>query len=167
MGVGPAVAAIGAHRRRVEVRVPLLDHQLLEWVLRLPWAMRFRHGRGKHLLRRVAARYLPASIVKPRKQGFTVPVGRWLRDGLGDLARALFASEAFAARGIVRQDKALQLLAMHRSGRYELGHRIWSLVVLETWCRVWLASQSHDQSLRALVGESGPVRGYRWHGFES
>src|SRR5207249_9737258 len=60
----------------LEVRVPLLDHHLLEWVLRLPWAMRFQRGRGKHLLRRVAARYLPASIVKPRKQGFTVPVGR-------------------------------------------------------------------------------------------
>src|SRR5207244_817134 len=71
----------------LEVRVPLLDNQLLEWVLRLPWAMRFRRGRGKHLLRRVAARYLPASIVKPRKQGFTVPVGRWPHGGLGRLGR--------------------------------------------------------------------------------
>jgi len=138
----------------LEVRVPLLDHHLLEWVLRLPWAMRFQRGRGKHLLRRVAARYLPASIVKPRKQGFTVPVGRWLHGALGDLARALFASEAFAARGIVRQDRALQLLAMHRSGRFDLGHRIWSLVVLETWCRVWLDGQSHTQSLRAMVEAS-------------
>jgi asparagine synthase (glutamine-hydrolysing) len=125
----------------LEVRVPLLDHHLLEWVLRLPWAMRFRRGRGKHLLRRVAARYLPAPILKPRKQGFTVPVGRWLRGELGDVARALFASEAFASRGIVRQDKALDLLAMHRSGRFDLGHRIWSLVVLEMWCRVWLDGQ--------------------------
>ena len=139
----------------LEVRVPLLDHHLLEWVLRLPWAMRFRRGRGKYLLRRVAARYLPAPILKPRKQGFTVPVGRWLHGELGDLARALFASKAFGGRGIIRQDKALQLLAMHRSGRYELGHRIWSLVVLETWCRVWLDGQSHAQSLRALLAECG------------
>jgi len=137
----------------LEVRVPLLDHQLLEWVLRLPWAMRFRRGRGKYLLRRVAARYLPAPILKPRKQGFTVPVGRWLHGELGDLARALFASKAFGGRGIIRQDKALQLLAMHRSGRYELGHRIWSLVVLETWCRVWLDGQGHAQSLRAMLAE--------------
>ncbi len=139
----------------LEVRVPLLDHQLLEWVLRLPWAMRFRRGRGKYLLRRVAARYLPAANLKPRKQGFTVPVGRWLHGELGDLARALFASRGFAARGIIRQDKALQLLAMHRSGRYELGHRIWSLVILETWCRVWLDGQSPAQSLRALLAECG------------
>jgi len=119
--------------------------------------MRFRRGRGKYLLRRVAARYLPAATVKPRKQGFTVPVGRWLHGELGDLARALFASRGFAARGIIRQDKALELLAMHRSGRYELGHRIWSLVILETWCRVWLDGQSPTQSLRALLAECGEV----------
>jgi asparagine synthase (glutamine-hydrolysing) len=135
----------------LEVRVPLLDHRLVEWVLRLPWAMRFRRGRGKYLLRRVAARYLPTPILRPRKQGFTVPVGRWLRGELGDLARATFASESFAARGIVRPDRALQLLAMHRSGRYELGHRIWSLVVLEAWCRLWLDGRSHTQGLRAMI----------------
>jgi len=141
----------------LEVRVPLLDHRLLEWVLRLPWAMRFRHGRGKYLLRRVAARYLPAAILKPRKQGFTVPVGGWLHGELGDLVRDLFASPTFAGRGIVRQDRALELLTMHRSGRYELGHRIWSLVILETWFRIWLDGQSHAQSLRAMLAECGFV----------
>jgi asparagine synthase (glutamine-hydrolysing) len=141
----------------LEVRVPLLDHRLLEWILRLPWGMRFRHGRGKYLLRRVAARYLPAAILKPRKQGFTVPVGEWLHGELGDLVRDLFASPAFAGRGIVRQDRALELLAMHRSGRYELGHRIWSLVILETWFRIWLDGQSPAQSLRGLLAESREV----------
>ncbi len=139
----------------LEVRVPLLDHRLLEWVLRLPVDLRFRGGRGKYLLRRVAARYLPAAIVKPRKQGFTVPVGRWLYGELGDLVRAMFSSKEFAARGIIRPDRALQLLDMHRSGQYELGHRIWSLVVLETWCRIRLDGQSHAQSLRAMLAEGG------------
>lgn len=141
----------------LEVRVPLLDHRLLEWVLHLPVDVRFRGGRGKYLLRRVAARYLPAAILKPRKQGFTVPVGRWLHGELGDLVRDLFASPAFAGRGIVRQDRALELLAMHRSGRYELGHRIWSLVILETWFRIWLDGQSPAQSLRGLLVESREV----------
>ena len=139
----------------LEVRVPLLDHRLLEWVLHLPVDLRFRGGRGKYLLRRVAARYLPAAIVKPRKQGFTVPVGRWLHGELGDLVRAMFGSKEFAARGIIRPDRALKLLDMHRSGRYELGHRIWSLVVLETWCRIRLDGQSHTQSLRAMLAEGG------------
>ena len=137
----------------LEVRVPLLDHQLLEWVFQLPWDMRFRRGRGKYLLRRVAARYLPARILEPRKQGFTIPIGRWLRGNLGSLVKALFSSKAFATRGVICQSRALQLLTMHQSGQYELGHRIWSLVILETWCRVWLDGQSHVQSLRDIIGE--------------
>jgi asparagine synthase (glutamine-hydrolysing) len=103
----------------------------------------------------VAARYLPAAILKPRKQGFTVPVGRWLHGELGDLVGAMLASKEFAARGLIRPDRALQLLDMHRSGQYELGHRIWSLVVLETWCRIRLDGQSHTQSLRAMLAECG------------
>jgi len=122
----------------LEVRVPLLDHKLLEWELALPVKMRFRHGRGKYLLRRVAERYLPDEILKPRKQGFTIPIGAWLRGSTGDEVRRLFSSPGFAERGIIRPERALQLLDMHKSGRFELGHRIWSLVVLEQWFRVWM-----------------------------
>lgn len=141
----------------LEVRVPLLDHRLLEWVLRLPVHLRFRRGYGKYLLRRVAARYLPASILKPRKQGFTVPVGRWLHGPLGERVRKLLASERFASRGLIRQDRALHLMDMHRSGRVDLGHRIWSLVMLEVWCRIWLDGQGYRQSLRAMLEESGDL----------
>lgn len=122
----------------LEVRVPLLDHRLLEWILRLPLEMRFRHGRGKHLLRRVAQRYLPQEILQPRKQGFTIPIDRWLHGELGDKVGRVFASPEFAARGIIRPERAMQLLQMHRSGRFNLGHRIWSIVVLELWFRVWM-----------------------------
>lgn len=122
----------------LEVRVPLLDHRLLEWVLRLPFHMRFRQGRGKYLLRKVASRYLPPSILKPRKQGFTIPVGRWLHGELGNSVQALFTSRAFVERGIILPQRALALLAMHRSGRFDLGHRIWSLVILELWAQIWL-----------------------------
>jgi len=122
----------------LEVRVPLLDHRLLEWVLRLPVNIRFRHGHGKYLLRKVATRYLPVEILKPRKQGFTIPMGKWLLEGAGEFMREIFLSESFASRGAIQPKKALQLLTMHLGGRYELGHRIWSLVVLEMWFRGWM-----------------------------
>jgi asparagine synthase (glutamine-hydrolysing) len=137
----------------LEVRVPLLDHRLLEWLFRLPFDMRFRRGCGKYLLRKVAARYLPPSILKPRKQGFTIPVGAWLRGPLGTTAEALFSSEAFAARRIVSPEKALLLLEMHRRGNHELGHRIWSLIVLEVWARIWLDGQSYNFSLEQMARE--------------
>jgi len=122
----------------LEVRVPLLDHHLLEWLLRLPFSMRYRRGHGKYLLRKVAARYLPPPILKPRKQGFTVPIGRWLHSELGESVARVFSSQSFRARRIIRPDAALALLAMHRSKRFDLGHRIWSLLMLEVWSRVWM-----------------------------
>jgi len=131
----------------LEVRVPLLDHQLLEWVLRLPLSLRYRRGRGKYLLRKVAARYLPHTILKPRKQGFTVPVDRWLHGELGDMVAALFSSKTFEQRGIIRPQAALALLSMHRSKRYDLSHRIWSLAIFEVWARVWLDGQDTFQPL--------------------
>jgi asparagine synthase (glutamine-hydrolysing) len=137
----------------LEVRVPLLDHQLLEWLFRLPFAMRFRRGHGKYLLRKVAERYLPSSILEPRKQGFTIPMAAWLCGPVGDTAAILFSSKAFAKRGIVRPERALSLLDMHRRGNYDLGHRIWSLIVMEVWARIWLEGRSPHLSLRQIVEE--------------
>jgi asparagine synthase (glutamine-hydrolysing) len=134
----------------LEVRVPFLDHHLVEWVLRLPFSMRFRRAHGKYLLRKLAARYLPPIILKPRKQGFTVPMGRWLHGDLGAMVAELFSSKTFKQRGIIRPEAALALLTMHRSKRYELGHRIWSLVILEIWARVWLDGQKADSSFAEL-----------------
>jgi len=122
----------------LEVRVPLLDHSLLEWEMALPLDMRFRHGQGKYLLRNVAKRYLPDRILAPRKQGFTIPIGDWLRGDLGKWAEGLFLSDSFEQRGIFKQENVLDLLRLHQSGKLELGHRIWSLVVLEIWFREWM-----------------------------
>ena len=122
----------------LEVRVPLLDHQLLEWEMRLPLNMRFKNGHGKYLLRKVAARYLPAEILAPRKQGFTIPIGEWLCGDLGKWAESLFMSDSFVGRGIFKPEEVLKLLRMHQSGKHELGHRLWSLIVLEIWFREWI-----------------------------
>jgi asparagine synthase (glutamine-hydrolysing) len=131
----------------LEVRVPLLDQDLLSWVLRLPFGMRYRRARGKYLLRKVAARYLPPIVLKPRKQGFGIPVGRWLRGELLNPVKKVFLSERFKQRGIIRPQAALELLEMHLSNRYELGHRLWSLVMLEAWARIWVDGQNPEQSL--------------------
>jgi len=142
----------------LEVRVPLLDHRLLEFIFRLPWAMRCRGRHGKVLLRCVAKRYLPESICKPRKQGFTVPVGRWLRGPMGKLAEKVFCSERFASRNIIAPQRACRLMDMHRSGRFELGHRIWSLLVLETWCRVWLDNEPWEHNMEQLFSRENKGR---------
>jgi len=122
----------------LEVRVPLLDHHFLEFALGLPVDMRLRHGHGKWLLRKVAERYLPSALLEPRKQGFTIPIAQWLRGGMGEKVKEIFTSKSFASRGVIRPSRALHLLEMHRSGAFNLGHRIWSIVILEMWFRVWM-----------------------------
>ena len=76
-----------------------------------------------------------------------MPMGRWLRGELLDPVTRLFNSESFRQRHIVRPQAALELLKMHCSKRYDLGHRIWSLVILEVWARVWLDGQDNGQSI--------------------
>src|SRR5258708_3711561 len=62
----------------LEAREPLLDHELVEWSLKLPLEWKLRGGKSKYLLRQLAYRYLPREIVERPKQGFGVPIDRWL-----------------------------------------------------------------------------------------
>jgi asparagine synthase (glutamine-hydrolysing) len=121
----------------LEVRGPLMDQQLLSWVLRLPFGLRFRFVHGKKLLRKVTARCLPRVIQKQRKQGFTTPMGLWLRGRLKDFATAILRSDVFRQRGLIKPDSAMQLLKMQLSGRYEFEHRIWQIIMLEIRARRW------------------------------
>ncbi|MGD9201339.1 MAG: asparagine synthase (glutamine-hydrolyzing) [Chitinispirillia bacterium] len=139
----------------LEVRVPLLDHNLIEWILKLPWHLRCRQGIGKYLLKKVAAKYLPPLILKPRKQGFTVPIERWLKSDIGNMAKRIFRSKTFSNRNIICPDKALSLINLHQSNRFELGHRIWSLLFLEIWFRVWVDDQSPNQTIASMLNETG------------
>ena len=77
-------------------------------------------------------------------------MGRWLHGELGNLAAELFSSKTFRERNIVRPQAALALLDMHRSKRYELGHRIWSLVILEVWARIWLDGRGFSWELSGM-----------------
>jgi asparagine synthase (glutamine-hydrolysing) len=141
----------------LEVRVPFLDHVFLDWSLQLPFDMRFRWGRGKYLLRKLAARYLPPLILEPRKQGFTVPISRWLRGSTSHLVEGLFSSKAFKERGIIDPQAALKLLTMHQSKRFDLGHRVWSLFILELWARIWLDQDDYNADVYSFC-EIGPER---------
>lgn len=124
----------------LEGRAPLLDHRVVEFAIRLPVAMRVRGGRGKHLLRQVARRWLPAEVLDKPKQGFGIPLDEWFRGPLGGMAADLFASRAFRERGWVRPAAAEDLLQRHRGGGENHAETLWQLLCLETWGRQFLDS---------------------------
>jgi len=119
-------------RVALEVRVPLLDHRVVEWVWQQPFDLRLRRGTGKWVLREVLARYVPRRLTDRPKMGFDPPIGEWLRGPLRSwasellLPSELLASEldAVAIEGAWRS---------HQSGRRDRTYELWAVVMYQAW----------------------------------
>jgi len=121
----------------VELRVPFLDHKLLEFCLRLPDDLRLRGVTGKYLLKRAARRWLPDEILYRKKQGFPVPVARWFRTGLHDRVADILLDGRTQSRGYFEPGYVRHILAQHRAGGADNSRRLLSLVILELWHRTF------------------------------
>ena len=119
----------------LEARVPYLDHSFVEFCARLAPSYKIQGETHKHILKRVAERYLPDDIVHRGKQGFVMPLSEWLAGRLqGELDEHLGAG-GLARRGLFRDGALASLLAEHRRGRRNHAGRLWSLLILERWFR--------------------------------
>lgn len=122
----------------LEVRVPLLDHRLVEFAATLPPAMKVREGRRKWILKQATADLLPAEILERPKRGFTLPIRDWFRGELGHHARHVLLGERSRQRGLLQVGAVERLLDLHGRGQRDFSARIWSLLFLEHWCRAAL-----------------------------
>jgi asparagine synthase (glutamine-hydrolysing) len=122
----------------LEVRCPLLDHKLAEFMGTVPSRHKVRSGRTKYILRKAMAGILPDSILSRGKQGFRVPLDRWFKCGLVALAREVLLDPRSVRRGLVDSKGVETLLMRHEQGMTANGEQIWALLVLETWCRLFL-----------------------------
>ena len=123
----------------LEVRVPLLDHKLVEHMLSAPSALKVTPGKLKVLLRRVVARRLPPELLARPKHGFAVPIVVWLLDRLQAFFAEALLDPGAACRTYFRAAEIERLLAEHRNGRADHSHRLWQLLVFELWHRAMLA----------------------------
>ncbi len=117
----------------LELRSPLLDHEVVELALGLPDSLKAQGTRGKLALRRAFAADLPPDVLGRGKKGFGVPVSRWFREELRDLAGDTLLGARARGRGLFRPEAVESLLADHAAGRADHGHRLWSLLMLELW----------------------------------
>ena len=124
--------------RSLELRAPFCDHRLIEFSLSIPAAAKLEGFRLKALLKAAFADVLPPSVVNRRKQGFMIPLSRWLRTTLRDLVDDTLAPERVRARGLWRPEVVARLVSEHLAGARTHGDRIWTLVVLELWMREYL-----------------------------
>ena len=121
----------------LECRAPFLDHRVVELAAAMPLdrKLRFRPGRSKVVLKRAFADLLPPPIRTRPKMGFGVPVGRWFRTELEQELREILLDRSTLDRGLFRAETVRNLIAEHRDGRREHGHRLWALLMLELWFR--------------------------------
>jgi asparagine synthase (glutamine-hydrolysing) len=133
----------------LEVRCPLLDHELVEFAFALPSRWKLARGTTKLLLRRVAARRLPPDVVAGGKRGFAPPVSGWLRGPLRDFSRDLLLGPDAFSRELFDRRALACLLADHEARREEAGWAIWTLLMLEVWGREVLGGAPIPERLAA------------------
>ena len=118
----------------IESRVPFLDHQLVEMACALPERMKLRGLETKYILRQAMKGVLPEEILRRKKMGFPVPVGRWLRGEYRQVVDEYVTSERAEARGIFNAGYVRELVARHEAGE-DHTERLWMLINFEIWQR--------------------------------
>jgi len=135
----------------IESRVPLLDHHLVEFAMRLPPGLKLRDGQRKYLLKRVAARLLPAALLQRKKQGFGVPLGLWCRGKLRTAFQDVLLSPRARQRGYFDTREVQRLLDEHLAGRRDHDFRLWQLLMFELWHRKYLDQVTDVQEQRPAL----------------
>ena len=125
-------------RCSLELRAPLLDRRVVELGLALPDDLKVRGRTGKWALREAFAADLPPEVAGRGKTGFGVPLERWFRDDLRDLAEETLVND----RGLFRRTEVARLLREHADRRADHGHRLWVLLMLELWLRRYVDSKA-------------------------
>jgi asparagine synthase (glutamine-hydrolysing) len=116
----------------LEVRVPFLDHRLVETALGVPGNEKLRFGRTKILLRRIAQDLLPSEVLSGPKRGFSVPMAEWLRGPLSDeMTRAV--ENTAPATGLMSREGLREAWSQHRSGRVNHEDILWATLVFSRW----------------------------------
>ena len=119
----------------LEVRAPLLDHELVEWAGRLAPRQRLHGGIGKFVLKQAVAPWLPSGLATRPKQGFGVPLAAWFRAGLREPLHDALTGRALAGTGLFEPPALLRLFNEHQAGVRDHSGVLWALLLLESFFR--------------------------------
>jgi asparagine synthase (glutamine-hydrolysing) len=129
---------IASMAHSLEVRSPLLDHKLMELSASLPGSWKIGGLTTKKIFKDALRPWLPDHILDRPKQGFGVPLGTWFRGEMRELPREILLDRSTLDRGWFREEKVKKLLDDHQSGEQDNTNKIWSLIQLELWLRMFI-----------------------------
>jgi len=128
----------------LEARVPFLDHQFMESIASIPPHLKLKGTVTKYILKETFKEFLPETIFKRKKMGFGVPVSRWFRNELKDYVYDILLDPRTLNRGYFRREGVQRLLNDHIALRYDHSAKIWALLFLEMWFRVFIDKEGES-----------------------
>jgi asparagine synthase (glutamine-hydrolysing) len=117
----------------LEVRVPLLDHEFMEYVARIPACYKLHAGEGKYIFKKALTGLLPQEVMTRPKMGFSIPLAQWFRDGLKTVFEERVLSERAFVADLFDLTPIRQWWAQHQRGTRDYAPQLWALLVLECW----------------------------------
>jgi asparagine synthase (glutamine-hydrolysing) len=129
---------IASMANSLEARIPFLDHHFMEFVAQIPSQLKLKGSRTKFILKKAFSDFLPPDISKRRKMGFGVPMARWIREDLRNYVYDVLLDRKAVQREYFRKEGIEQLLEEHLSLRYDHSAKIWALLFLEVWFRIFI-----------------------------
>ncbi|HUF42104.1 MAG TPA: asparagine synthase (glutamine-hydrolyzing) [Verrucomicrobiae bacterium] len=137
----------------LEDRSPLLDRRMVEFAASLPANLKVRGSRLKYVFKQAAKDLLPAPLLSRSKQGFAFPIARWMKSELAPLLENFFTNSRLAEEGYFRREVMLELLDEHRRGQTDHNYRLWILLNLEIWWRLFIDGASVDSLDQVIHGK--------------
>lgn len=119
----------------VEVRVPFLDLELVDFAARIPNQLKQRGAEGKWILKKAMEPYLPHNIIYRPKTGFGIPLRKWMRHELRELLCDLLSVESIKRRGLFNPSAVQTLIFNNHEGKVDSSYTLFSLLCIEIWCR--------------------------------
>ena len=119
----------------LEVRVPLLDHELVEWMSSLPASVKLKNGEGKYLLKKALEPHLSDNILYRNKMGFSIPLADWFRGPLRQHVRNAVLGPVLEETGMFNAEFLEELVDQHQSGKRDYSAPLWTLMMFESFLR--------------------------------
>ena len=136
----------------LEVRAPFTDYRLLEFALRVPGNMKVRNMNTKWITREAMRGILPQEVIDKKKMGFNPALPQWINGELKPVIEKFLGRQALERRGIFRPEAVQQLIEDHRQSKRDNALKIWALLMIEVWQRMYLDGESEGQIKEEITG---------------
>ena len=121
----------------LEVRVPILDHNVVDFSWSLPEEWKLKNNTGKYIFKDVLYQYVPKSLIDRPKMGFGIPIGDWMRGPLKEWVFDLLNEQRIREQGYLNPNIVSRILKEHMSGDVNWQYQLWDIVVFQAWNERW------------------------------